>query len=186
MKVLAIVGSPRPEGNTNYLVDKALEGAAKSGVQTEKILLSQHDIRPCLGHDDCANFKTCTQQDDASWVLERFCEADGVILATPVYWYNMTAQMKTFVDRNYFIYRHDTKPRAKAVGLIIVAEGAGIEDTLNTMRKFVDGIFPIPKNRIITATGYANKMREAEANTTLVKAAVQLGRSMAGILLEND
>ena len=186
MKVLAIVGSPRPDGNTNYLVDKALEGAEKSGVQTEKILLSQHDIRPCLGHDDCANFKTCTQQDDASRVLERFCEADGVILATPVYWYNVTAQMKTFVDRNYFIYQHGIKPRAKAVGLIITAEIEGMEDTLNTLRKFTEWTFPIPKSRIINVTGYASKMGGAEANTTLVKAAVQLGRSMAGILLEND
>ncbi len=186
MKILAIVGSPRTKGNTNYLVDKALEEATKSGVQTDKIILSQHDIKPCLGHDDCASFKSCTQQDDAHWILERFCDADAVILATPVYWYNVTAQMKTFIDRNFFIYQHGgIQPRAKAVGIIIVAEMEGIEDTLNTLMKFTKGIFPIPKNRIISATGYANKMGEAEANASLVNGAIALGRQLADILLEN-
>jgi len=182
MKILAIVGSPRTEGNTNYLVDKALEEAAKSGVQTEKIILSQHDIRPCLGHDNCASYKKCTQQDDAPWILERFCEADAVILATPVYWYNVTAQMKTFIDRNYFLYKHGIQAHAKAMGIIIPAEMEGIEDTLNTLRKFVEWIFSIPKDRIITVTGYANKMGEAEANISLVSDAVALGRQLADII----
>lgn len=186
MKILAIVGSPRTKGNTNYLVDKALEEAAKSGVQTEKIILSQHDIKPCLGHDNCATFKSCTQQDDAPWILERLCQADAVILATPVYWYNVTAQMKTFIDRNYFLYQHDIQPRAKAVGFIIVAEMEGIEDTLNTLRKFVDEIFDIPQERIIVMTGYANKMGEAEANTSLVNGAVALGRQLADIIQEEN
>ncbi len=186
MKILAIVGSPRPKGNTSYLVDKALAEAAKSGVQTEKIMLSQYDIRPCLGHDNCATFKSCTQQDDAPWILERFCQADAVILATPVYWYNVTAQMKTFIDRNYFIYQHDIQPRAKAVGIIVAAEMEGIEDTLNTLRKFVEWTFPIPKDRIINVTGYANKMGEAEANTSLVNGAIALGRQLADIIQEEN
>lgn len=185
MKILAIVGSPRTKGNTNYLVDKALEEAAKSGVQTEKIILSEHDISPCLGHENCASFKLCTQKDDVSWIMERFCEADAVILATPVYYFNVTAQMKTFIDRNFFINKHGIQPRAKAVGIIIVAESEGIEDTLNTLRKFTEWIFPISKDRIISATGYANKMGEAEANTSLVNDAVALGRQLAGTLLEN-
>ena len=186
MKILAIVGSPRTKGNTSYLVDKALEEAAKSGVQTEKIILSQHDIKPCLGHDNCATFKSCTQQDDAPWILERLCEADAVILATPVYWFNVTAQMKTFIDRNFFLYTHGIHPRAKAVGIIIVAECEGIEDTLNTLRIFTERTFPIPKDRIISVTGYANKMGEAEANTSLVNDAVALGRQLADIIQEEN
>jgi multimeric flavodoxin WrbA len=185
MKIVAIVGSPRMKGNTSYLVDKALEEAAKNGVQTEKIMLARHDLRPCLGHDNCASYKVCTQNDDAPWILERFCEADAVILATPVYWYNVTAQMKTFIDRNYFIYQHGIQPRAKAVGIIIAAEMEGIEDTLNTLRKFAEWTFPIPKDRIISVTGYANKMGEAEENTSLVNGAISLGRQLADILLEN-
>ena len=104
MKLLAIVGSPRLNGNTDYLTGQALEEAARLGVETEKIILSQHKVEPCLGHDDCASFDTCVLKDDAAWILESLCEADGVILATPVYYYNASAQMKAFIDRNYFLY----------------------------------------------------------------------------------
>ncbi len=81
MKILAIVGSPRLKGNINYLVDQALEEAQELGAETEKIVLSQYEVNPCLGHDDCASFESCRQKDDAGWILDRFCEADGVILA---------------------------------------------------------------------------------------------------------
>jgi multimeric flavodoxin WrbA len=55
LKLLAIVGSPRLKGNTNYLVDQALEEAEKLGAQTEKITLSQYKVNPCLGHDNYAS-----------------------------------------------------------------------------------------------------------------------------------
>lgn len=186
IKIVAIVGSPKMKGNTSYLVDKALEEAAEKRVQTEKIMLAQHNLSPCLGHDNCASYKVCTQKDDAPWILDRFCEADAVILATPVYWYNVTAQMKTFIDRNYFIYQHGIEPRAKAVGIIITAEMEGIEDTLNTLRKFTEWTFPIPKDRIISVTGYAHKMGGAEENTSLVNGAIALGRQLADILQEKN
>ena len=84
MKILAIVGSPRPKGNTNYLVDQALEEASKHKAQVEKIDLCKYKVNPCLGHDDCSSFDSCTQKDDAKWILDKFLNADGVILATPV------------------------------------------------------------------------------------------------------
>ena len=71
MKLLAIVGSPRLKGNTEYLVDQALEVAAGLGTETEKIILSQYVVNPCLGHDDCATFTDCTQKDDTAGILDR-------------------------------------------------------------------------------------------------------------------
>lgn len=58
MRLLAIIGSPRPDGNTSYLVEQALAEAAGRGAQTGKIMLSQYRVNPCLGHDDCASFKS--------------------------------------------------------------------------------------------------------------------------------
>ena len=178
MKLLAIVGSPRLKGNTNYLVDQALAEAAKLGIHTEKIILSQYQVNPCLGHDDCASFDSCLQKDDAVWILDRFRKADGVILATPVYYYNVSTQMKAFIDRNYFIYKHEQKYKIRAVGIIIVAEQMGIEDTLHTLKQFTDE-FNIKEDRIFIASGYANKLGEAERNLPLVEAARKLGRQMA-------
>ncbi len=184
MKLLAIVGSPRLKGNTNYLVDMALEEAEKLGVQTEKIILSQYEVNPCLGHADCASFKSCLQKDDASWILDRFCEADGVILATPVYWYNVSAQMKAFIDRNYFLYKHDRKYRARVVGIIVVAEMEAIEDTLYTLKQFINWSFDVKEDRIFIASGYALRPGEVKNNLPLVEEARKVGRQMVESLKE--
>ena len=185
MKLLAIVGSPRTKGNTNYLVDQALEEAAKLGTQTEKIFISQYKVIPCLGHDNCASLDSCLQKDDAGWIIEKFREADGVILATPVYYYNVSAQMKAFIDRNYFIYKHEQKYKTKVVGIIIVAEQEGIEDTLHTLKQFSDE-FGVREDRTFIVSGYAGKLGDAKNNSSLVAEARELGRQMAQSLKEGD
>ena len=185
MKILAIVGSPRLKGNTNYLVDLTLEEAARLGADTEKIVLSKYKVNPCHGHDDCASFKSCTQKDDAGWILDKFREADGVILATPVYYYNVSAQMKIFIDRNYFFYKHDQKYEARAAGIIVVAEQEGIEDTMHTLRQFT-GELGVREDRIFTVSGYANKLGDAGKNLHLMEEARKLGRQMAESLKEES
>ena len=127
MYILAIVGSPRLDGNTTYLVDQALRQATELGARTEKIILSEYKVSPCLGHKNCSEFDSCVQQDDGRGILQKFCEADGIILATPVYYYDVSAWMKIFIDRNYFLYRHGGKCRAKTIGIIVVAGSAGIK-----------------------------------------------------------
>jgi multimeric flavodoxin WrbA len=181
LKILAIVGSPRPKGNTNYLVDLALKEAAKKGAQTEKIILSQFNVNPCIGHDNCASFDSCLQKDDADWILNKFRKAEGVILACPVYYYNVPAQMKAFIDRNYFIYKHEQKYGIKVVGIIVVAEQMGIEDTLHTLRQFTDE-FNVAKDKVLIVSGYANKTGDAQKNNSLAADAKQLGKQMVETL----
>ena len=181
MIVLAIVGSPRAEGNTSYLVDQALEAVGEAGIDTEKIILSQYEVNPCLGHDACASYESCTQKDDAGWILDKFRAADGVILAAPVYYYNVPAQMKAFLDRNYWLYRHEQKYQARTVGIIVVANQIGIEDTLYTLRQFTED-FDISNEGIFIATGYANEIGDAASSLSLAEEARQLGRQMAQFL----
>ena len=178
MKILAIVGSPRPKGNTNYLVDEALGEAKNLGAETEKLVLSQYEVNPCLGHEDCASFDSCRQEDDTGWILEKFCEADGIILATPVYYYSVTAQMKAFIDRTYFLYKKDRKSGARAVGLIVVAEIEGIEDTLYTLNQFVDYAFYVGRENRYIVSGYASRLGDAKNNLPLVEDSRKLGRQM--------
>ncbi|MFC1847098.1 flavodoxin family protein, partial [Chloroflexota bacterium] len=182
--IVAIVGSPRPKGNTNYLVDRALEAAEELGAQVKKIDLSKYKINPCLGHDDCPSFECCTQKDDAVWILDESLNADGIILATPVYWYNVSAQMKAFIDRNHFHYKHKLKYRAKSVGLIVAATMEGIDDTLHTLNHFIDWRFDIKTGRRLIVSGYADKVGEAENNLTLVEEAKQLGSHMVESIKE--
>ncbi len=182
MKIIAIVASPRLNGNTNYLVDQALNEASKSGALTEKVILSQYKVNPCQGHTDCDSFDICQQQDDAVWILDKFIQADGVILATPVYYYTVSAWMKAFIDRNYFLYRHNHKGVARTVGLIVVAGGAGIENALQTLKLLVNDSFNIRQDMIFSVTGYASNPGEISGNQNVVNAAKNLGRQMVNSL----
>ena len=186
MNILALVGSPRSAGNSNFLVDQALGEAAKLGAQTEKIVLSQYKVNPCLGHDECSSFDPCVQRDDVPWILDKFCKADGVLLATPVYYYNVSAQLKAFMDRNYFLNTHNRKSQARVVGIIIVAEVEGIEDTVHTLKRFINESFSVRKDRILEVHGYASRLGDAKNNPLLVEQARELGRRMVESLKEGS
>lgn len=186
MYILAVVGSPRLDGNTNYLVDQALQEASKLGARTEKIIVSQHRLSPCLAHINCGEFDSCAQQDDGTWMLDKFCKADGVILATPVYYYDVSAWMKIFIDRNYFLGRHGKKCPAKAVGIIVVAGGAGIEDTVQALNRFVNSssFNNIAEDKKFIVTGYAGGLGDVKSNQQLIREARDMGRQLVLSLKE--
>ena len=178
MNILAIMGSPRLNGNTNYLTDQALEEAKKLGAKTDKIILNQYKIKPCDGHINCASLEKCPYEDDAVWILDKFREADGVILASPVYYYNVSAQMKAFIDRNYFLYKHETPYKAKAAGIIAVAEESGLEDTIRTL-DFLIKEMGVPENKRFVVSGLAFKPGDVQRNRKLVETARNMGRQLA-------
>jgi multimeric flavodoxin WrbA len=121
------------------------------------------------------------QKDDAVWILDKFRKADGVILATPVYYYNVSAQMKAFIDRNYFLYKHNQKYKTRVVGIIVIAGGDGIEDTLHTLRQFIDEL-NVKESDVFILSGYATNMGDAGKNLHLLEEARNLGRQMVECL----
>ena len=186
MYILAIVGSPRLDGNTNYLTDQALHEATNLGARTEKIIISQHRLNPCLAHLNCRRLDSCAQQDDGTWMLDKFCKADGVILATPVYYYDVSAWMKIFIDRNYFLNRHGKKCQAKAVGIIVVAGGAGIEDTVQTLNRFVNSssFNNIAEDKRFIVAGYASGPGDVRSDRRLIAEARDMGKHLVASLKE--
>ena len=98
-KVLIISASPRKGGNSDLLCDQFLLGAQESGHDVEKIRLQEHKINYCLGCGVCNNTHQCVQKDDMAGLLDKMLAADVIVLATPVYFYTMDAQLKTFIDR---------------------------------------------------------------------------------------
>ena len=181
MNIIAIVGSPRLDGNTNYLVEQAIRKASELGAETEKIILSEHRISPCLGHRNCSELDSCVQQDDGIWILQKFSKADGIILATPVYFYDVSAWMKIFIDRNYFLRHHGIKCRARAVGIIVVAGSAGIEDTVDTLKRYVNSssFNNVADDKRFIVAGYARDLGEAKGNEQLLKEARDMGKQLA-------
>lgn len=105
MKVLGISGSPRKEGNTSTLVRQVLSGAASEGADIEFVELSALKFRGCNGCEQCATSYRCVVQDDMQRLYDLLDNADGLVLGSPTYFYNVTALAKTFIDR---LYCYDT------------------------------------------------------------------------------
>lgn len=99
MNVLGISGSPRRGGITETLLDKALEGAGSTGALIEKLILNELDIKPCQECGDSAEAGKCAIPDDMRMVRERFAGSDAFIIASPVFFGSVTAQLKAMIDR---------------------------------------------------------------------------------------
>ena len=100
MRILALIGSPRKQSNTDILVDKILEGCKEKGFISEKLYLYDFDISACT---DCRLCKSenyeCAIKDDMQQIYSSMVEADILIFGTPVYWYGPTGKMKLLIDR---------------------------------------------------------------------------------------
>jgi multimeric flavodoxin WrbA len=131
MKVVAIVGSPRKNGNTQALCSHALKAIAEEGVETELIPLAGKDIRGCTACMACSKEETCSIQDDLWPVYEKMKAADGIILSSPVYYGSCTALLKGLMERTGFISRHATQGfKGKVGGPLVVARRAGHNFTI--------------------------------------------------------
>lgn len=122
---MGIVGSPRLGGNTETLTQIALEEAQKEGLETELIRLAQKKIEPCDGCRSCRTTGKCHIKDDFDSVYAKMVEADGIILASPVYFGAASPQMASLISRCY-AYRREKQPfENKVGGPIVVARRAG-------------------------------------------------------------
>lgn len=99
MKVLGISGSPRRGGNTDLLLDTVMKGAASRGAVVKTIVLNNLKIAPCQHCDACLKTGTCRVMDDMQMVYRELEEADRIVLASPLHFMGITAQMKLMIDR---------------------------------------------------------------------------------------
>jgi multimeric flavodoxin WrbA len=180
MKVIAIGGSPRLKGNTNYLIDQVLEELNNRGLETEKFILSQYKIGPCQAHDNCGSLTECLQKDDAQIILEKFAQADGIVLASPVYYYSISAQMKIFIDRNYFLYTHNTKLKARCAGLIAIGGGGGADLAIGELKKLVS----FTETPTLVVSGYAGPPGAVKEKKDIINLVRNIGIRMAETLLK--
>jgi multimeric flavodoxin WrbA len=100
MKVLGIYGSPRKGGNTDQLLDKALEGAKATGAEIQRIYARDLTTSGCIGCGGCEKTGKCVVKDDMQYVYPLLEQADVIFLASPIYFYGVTAQVKALIDRS--------------------------------------------------------------------------------------
>lgn len=110
-KVIVISTSLRVGSNSGMLADKFIEGAQAAGNEVEKITLSGKSIGFCKGCLACQNLGKCVIDDDANAIMQKVLEADVVCWATPIYYYEMSGQMKVLIDRMNAMYSLDYKFR---------------------------------------------------------------------------
>jgi len=99
MKVLGLYGSPRKGGNTQQLLDKFLQGAQKAGAGTEKVFVAELKITPCMEYYACMKTGNCSIKDKMTPLYDRIERADIIALASPIFFYGVTAQVKALIDR---------------------------------------------------------------------------------------
>lgn len=103
MKIVVLTGSPRRNGNTNYLADRFIAGAQEKGHEVFRFDCAAHKVNGCMACNRCGMDGDCVLKDDFSIVRPHLIEADMVVFVTPMYYFGFSAQIKSVIDRFYAI-----------------------------------------------------------------------------------
>jgi multimeric flavodoxin WrbA len=175
-KVLILSSSPRKRGNSNTLCDRFMEGAIEANHQVEKVVLAEKKINYCTGCYACQRTGRCAQKDDMAPILDSMVAADVIVLATPVYFYTMCAQMKTVIDRTVARY---TKINNKDFYFIATAADgnkAALEPTIEGFRAFISCLTRAKEKGVIYGAG-AFEAGEILASRAM-KQAYEMGKAL--------
>lgn len=99
MRIVMLMGSPNEKGSSRMLADSFRQGAKEAGHQVEMLDIAHANIHPCMGCIHCGYEGPCAQKDDMAEIRFKILVADMIVFVTPLYYYGMTAQMKTMIDR---------------------------------------------------------------------------------------
>ena len=179
MRIAAILGSMRKKGNTEILLDTALDEAQKNGATVSKLTLREMSIAPCDGCGACFKKGECIIKDDMETVYSEMKQSDGIIWATPVYFWSMSAMTKLAMDRTYALAFPKLQLMNKVGGLIMVAGGRGCLNTANIFHMYFN------YNHMFAAefaSGYEFQKGAIEKNTYAVNAAREMVRQMISLI----
>jgi len=141
--ILAVIGSPRINGYSSFLAEEVVRKLKSGGNHVEIISLKDAEIRPCRACDSCRKEGSdfCIIDDDMKPLYRKIAESDAILLASPVYWFSISAQMKLFIDRLYGLNTEESKIlQNKKFGIIL---SYGDEDpiasgVINAIRTYED------------------------------------------------
>ena len=176
MKVLAISSSPRKGGNSDVLCDEFLKGAAENGHEVQKIRLAEKKIAPCLACYGCTDSHVCVRRDDMAEVLEALKAADVIVLASPVYFYGISAQLKAVIDRLHTPMRNSFPIKKLALILVGAATLPEMFDAIKVQYKLALNFFGLEDAGTVLVRGAREK--GDVKNTDGLKNAYNLGSSM--------
>ncbi len=187
MKVLGIMGSPRIGSNTDLLLDEALKGAKSQGAEVEKIIVDKLNISPCREYYGCLKDGNCVIKDDMDDIYPKLLAADVVIVASPMFFYGLSSQLKALIDRcqalwaRRYILKHEAPGSARKGAFIAVGATRG--------KKLFDGATLVVKY-FFQAVGVeyvdellvrgVDKRGEIKEQPAVLAEAFKIGKHLAG------
>jgi len=183
-KIVVILGSPRKKGNSATLAEALIKGAEENGAEVQTFFLQAMEIKPCNACNQCINNPEsgCVIEDDMQKIYPAVRTADSIVIASPIYWFNITAQTKLFIDRCYALIESGGHAfTGKKIGLILVYGDVDPfrSGATNAIRSYQD-IFRYVGAKIAGLIyGTAMAAGEIKNNKQLMDKAYNLGRRLS-------
>ncbi len=182
-KILVILGSPRKKGNSAILADHIAKGARSAGARVETVFLHGLNISPCKSCYACQKpgSKGCAIADDMQKLYHDMLLAHAWVIASPVYWFNMSAQTKIWMDRCFALSGHGTDPfSGKRIAIAMSYGGDDPFDSgcVNALRTFQDSFAFVGAKIVGMVYGSAMGAGEIKANRDLLAKAQDLGEKL--------
>ncbi len=195
VKIIAIYGSPRRDGNSAALLRQAVAGARQQGAEVEEVILRDYNMSPCLEIYQCIKTGECAIRDDFPKVLEKLEASDGIILASPIFFYTVSAHTKILMDRcqslwvrKYWIEKQDFKnaPQTRKGVFISVGATTGkklFDGALLTVKYFFD-VLNAGLWKTVLCRGVDRK-GEIDKRDDCLQEAFEAGRDLANVLKDD-
>lgn len=155
-RVLILSSSPRKGGNSDTLCNQFMKGAVEAKHHVERVFLTERKINYCSGCCSCQESGKCVQKDDMAGILANMIAADVIVMATPVYFYTMCAQMKTLIDRTFARYTEIANKDFYFIATAAVTSKAALERTIESFRGFTSCLPGAKEKGIVYGTGAWN------------------------------
>lgn len=175
-KVLILSGSPRKGGNSDILCDEFARGAKEAGNETEKVRVAEKNIAFCRACYACRGTGVCSIKDDMAELMQKIIDADVLVLASPVYFYSIDAQLKAVIDRTVARW---TEVKNKEFYYIVTAadeEKAAAKTTVECFRGYADCVNGAVEKGIIYGMGVYEKGEITKTNH--MKEAYEMGKNV--------
>lgn len=156
-KVLILSGSPRKNGNSDMLCDEFMKGAKEKGHKVEKIRVAEKNIGYCRGCYGCKQNGQCVIKDDMGEVLQKMIDAEVIVLASPVYFYSIDAQLKALIDRTVARWLEVKNKEFYYIMTAADGEKESLETTLACFRGYADCVEGSKEMGVIYGTGVYEK-----------------------------
>ena len=187
MKVIGIVGSPRKNGNTEMLTKHTLRAVSEEGLDTDLIRLAGLEIKPCTACMACKDQEICSIKDDLFPIYVKMKEADGIILASPVYYGSATSLIKALMERVGYIARWNGEPfQRKVGGPLVVARRSGKNFTIAQLTFWFQILGFFVPGSTYWNVAIAREKGEVEKDEEGVQTMKVLGENMAWLLKKSQ